>query len=70
MASMTDQVGAIRRDGRRLRAVVGAGARAECGRLLDQLAPVVDAGAVELLDVGVGTGNLPARRWRVGRASG
>jgi ubiquinone/menaquinone biosynthesis C-methylase UbiE len=34
--------------------------------LLDQLAPVIDAGAVEILDVGVGTGNLarPAlERW-------
>ena len=34
--------------------------------LLDQLAPVIDAGAVDVLDVGVGTGNLarPAlARW-------
>ena len=27
-------------------------------RLLDQLAPVIEAGAIDILDVGVGTGNL------------
>jgi len=41
--------------------------------LLDQLVPAVDAGATELLDVGVGTGNLtrPAlARWPTVRVTG
>jgi len=42
-------------------------------RLLDQLAPVIEAGAVDVLDIGVGTGNLtrPAlARWPHIRVTG
>ncbi len=42
-------------------------------RLLDQLAPVIEAGAVDVLDIGVGTGNLtrPAlARWPHVRVTG
>ena len=42
-------------------------------RLLDQVAPVIEAGAVDILDIGVGTGNLtrPAlARWPQIRVTG